>query len=145
MMLPPIPLYYTSFLILAPALYGQGHVIGMLYTIMLGLSVLNHAKKHEAYPGKRLIEALDKLVAHVLALKLVFYAVTLRHIPEARTPLALFWWCLAYVAYNYHYKRRRVLKQNAHDLQDQLVRLHMKFHAAAVFGGMCVIYAARHA
>jgi hypothetical protein len=46
-------LYYSSFLILLPIFYGQGTLLGVLYTLLLGTSVLNHAKKHETYPGKR--------------------------------------------------------------------------------------------
>lgn len=136
-----VPLYYTSFLILAPALYGQGTLIGMLYTTMIGLSVLNHSKKHEEYPGKAVVECADKVVAHCLAGTLVWTAWHL----EASLPLALFWWSLAYVVHNYYYSRRHILRSSAcaSDLDDTLARHHALFHAAAVFGGMCVLYAAK--
>lgn len=140
-----VPLYYTSFLILAPALYGQGTLIGQLYTLILGLSVLNHGKKTEAYPGKYYVELLDRAIGHILACVLVWTALKLKDVENARLPLSLFWWSIAYVAYNYHFKRRQILREHAGaiDLQERLIRHHGIFHFVSVFGGMCVLYAVK--
>ena len=136
-------LYYSSFLILLPIFYGQGTLLGALYTLLLGVSVLNHAKKHETYPGKRWVEVTDKVIVYAIASTQIFYAIMLINNPNCLFPLALFWSCFIYVVYNYHFKRRAILKQQEKDKEKKLIINHILFHIACITGGFSIMYCIR--
>jgi len=129
-------LYYSSFLILLPIFYGEGTLLGRLYTLLLGTSVLNHAKKKDVYTGKRLVEVIDKCIVYTIACTQIHYAIIYRK----ESVLILFWGCFLYVIYNYHFKRRCIQDAKDNDMETRLVINHVFFHIACVFGGMVIMY-----
>lgn len=132
-------LYFTSYFLLLPAIYGRMHWIGPVYTVMLGLSVLHHAKYYDKYTGQGIIKALDKFIAHGLAIGLASQAITihaqLRHNPEINKSLYLFWACFMY-SFVYYY----LLRVKHLDNPVLVQWLHASFHAIASYGGCCVAY-----
>ena len=129
-----VPLYYSSFLLALPAYYGEGSLIGRLFLLLFGLSVLNHAKKTEDYPGKGLVEALDRSVGHALAVIMARRAIQL-----PTRDVMLFWSCLAYVIYNYHIARPRMVILGR--TPDAIARMHLSFHVASVIGSLSLLHA----
>ena len=135
-------LYYSSFLILLPVFYGEGTLLGRLYTLLLGVSVLNHAKKYDVYPGKALVEIIDKVIVYTIACTEIYHAIIFSAC-NFRI-MSIFWICFIYVVYNYHFKRRFILKMRHDDMENQLVITHVLFHIACNVGGLVIMYCLRH-
>jgi hypothetical protein len=144
-------LYYTSFLILLPIFYGEGTFLGRLYTLLLGISVLNHAKKKDTYPGKQTVETIDKIIVYAIACTQIYYAIIYRNQTEYHFILTLFWCCFIYVIYNYHIKRRSIINSKKsdnhdnHDIETQLVINHVLFHITCTVGGLIIMYCIKNA
>ena len=126
-------LYYSSFLILFPIFYGQGTFLGILYTLLLGVSILNHAKKKDNYHGKQLVELIDKIIVYAIACTQVHYAFIYAN-TDYQYMLMIYWSCFAYVIYNYCYKRRTIHNET------ELIINHVKFHIACIIGGMSIMF-----
>lgn len=139
--LKPPPLYYTSFLCLIPSLYGQGTLIGRLYTIITALSILNHGKAHEEYFGKRLVVGTDRAVVHFTGLLLLLKAFELMEHANTLFYALGFHLCLMYAILNYHVVQRQLKRIDAS--KDTLKWLHASFHVVSVIGGMLVLIGQR--
>ena len=140
-------LYYSSFLILLPIFYGEGTLLGRLYTLLLGISVLNHAKKHDVYPGKQLVQVIDKAIVYAIACTQIYYAIIYRNNAEYSIVLILFWCCFVYVIYNYCFKRPYIINSKNRDtnIDTQLVINHVLFHIACIIGGLSIMHICRSA
>lgn len=95
--------YYTSFLFGAVALIAQRtpyRSLQLLYQSLYGLSILNHAKYYEDFPGKMLIKNTDKLTAHTIAAVSIFIALT--HPRPQPLLMFTFWCCLAWIGMVYY-------------------------------------------
>lgn len=69
--MPTINLYYSVLIYLIPAFYASHHGLWLgpaLYTL-IPIAVLNHAKHHEPYQGKRLVKYVDRFFSHMIAFK----------------------------------------------------------------------------
>lgn len=136
--LRPPPLYYTSFLCLIPSFYGQGTLVGKLYTVITALSILNHGKSHEEYIGKDLVVGADRVVVHFTGLLLTIESLKLMDYSATIGYAVGFQLCLLYAVLNYHVVQRHLTRTGVS--VDILKWLHASFHLVSVIGGMLILH-----
>ena len=131
---------------MVPALYGQGTIIGMFYTMITGLSILNHGKKHELYPGKTFIVLLDRLIVHFAGVAHLVEYNRLNSLANAKDILLylrVFLLCTVYAFVNYHIIQNYLKTKYAYTsfLNNALKWLHVTVHIMSCLGGMCILHA----
>lgn len=119
------PLYYTSCLFAGLACLASRTKYHAPISALSVLSVLNHSKKHEVYPGRSTVKALDKALAHAIPLSMAYDARALPLTPHT----ALFWTCWLYIAYVY------VVAQKSRLPEPEGPLWHASVHAASFMGG----------
>jgi hypothetical protein len=137
-------LYYTSFLILCPILAitpGQSIILSRLYTILLGFSILNHAKKKDIYFGKQIVETTDRIIGHIIAIIEIYYGVIYWDRTRYRGLLVIFWTSIMYAIYNYHIRRRVIMNGITLNKEEKLMKNHIIFHIVCAIGGTSIIIA----
>lgn len=63
-----IPLYYSVFIYLFPAMYGHNTWIGKGLYLLTPVAVLNHAKNDQEYIGKSIVRLIDRVFSHIFGL-----------------------------------------------------------------------------
>lgn len=64
-----LPLHYTPFLFGTVSLHASAkgvYLSQFLFLWLMAFSILHHAKNHESYYGKTVVDNLDKLIAHLV-------------------------------------------------------------------------------
>lgn len=128
-----IPLYYSVLLYLIPAFLASNTWIGASIFIITPLAVLNHAKFHEEYSGKRIIMLLDRICSHAIAIGLCFVALQYDFIT-----MIPFWICLVYTATAFHLFKSRATTEV------QRRNIHVSMHAISTLGILWIIYIQSH-
>ena len=108
-------LYYTSLLFGVVACFTKDSWIQPCMIALMGLSVINHAKVFDSYPGKRLVVYTDRALAHSIGLvsliksrEIYKNALTI-YTPEGLMlsvycPLAVYYLSTGWCAYTYYAK-----------------------------------------
>ena len=118
--------HLTSALFLVPALRCPGTWLRPWFAALAATSFAHHALYHVPFPGKAALAAVDRAIAHAIALRTAGEALRL---PPSAHVLA-YWLCMAYVALGYYcvMLRRPGLS----------TPMHETIHAAAVAGTLAL-------
>lgn len=125
-----IPLYYSVLAYLVPAALASGTWIGTSIFLLTPIAVLNHAKFHEDYKGKRLVMYTDRILTHAIAIGLCLTALQFNFFKALP-----FWICLAYTAISFHYLKRKATTDT------QRRNIHASMHAISALGIIYLILA----
>jgi hypothetical protein len=130
-------LHLTSLAFALPAILGRDSLYGPAFTLLLGLSVLNHARAREVYLGKLAVRIADLALAHGLAACITreSLAAVRSSPPFAPLPVLFVWASLAYVVHNFYVRQRGLPPHSQMRRQ-----LHAAVHAVGAVGASVFIH-----
>ena len=127
-----VPLYYTSFLFGSVVVHAYTVRLAWLhhmYLLVTMLSILNHAKWFDSYPGKLIVQTTDKTLAHTIAALLII------NIMKTTVCITIakigFWYCIATVAAIFYVPK----DSNS----PAAFRWHAVLHTVSTIGTHCAI------
>lgn len=97
--------YYTSFAFGVAALWTPGSWIQTWLTCLMGTSILQHAKKHDNYRGRKVISIADHTIAHGIAFYSLWDALHVVYCTNTIPYLIAYWFCLSYMFMIYYVLR----------------------------------------
>jgi xanthosine utilization system XapX-like protein len=111
--------------------------LSVAFTALQAVSVLNHARLHEQYPGKRLVHMCDKLLVHGIGLGCLYTAI--REQLSEPPPVALqskmlfvFWTSMLYINVVYYVFHKRCCTTAAWE------KWHISIHIVGALGAMAL-------
>jgi hypothetical protein len=118
--------HYSSFSFLAAGLYSKKSWMNNWLPILASFSILNHSKYHESYKGKRVIQWIDRIIAHKIATRTFFEAWLMRN--KSSPWLYSYYGCLLYTIMVYYGILRRKPRLN----------WHASMHLVSSIGCLCL-------
>ena len=125
--------YYTSFVfgIVASVAFVKRHWIAWLFQVLYGTSILCHAKHDIHFPGKCLVHAVDKTIAHVICIASAICALTQ---PQPIILLMfVYWCCMTYIFYVYYIAKLSFLEH------DKWIPWHASVHVVSSIGMLALL------
>lgn len=122
---------YSSILICIPALITSNVGIRVGYTLLALLSVLHHAKYNGEYCGKKWVDYMDEILAHVL----IIYTAILAAQTKQSFLTFVYWMSLVYLAFVYYVVKPYEMPSVQSDV------VHSSMHLAGIVGLCCLIVA----
>lgn len=116
--------YYTSFLFLLTSFRTAGSWLQTWLAIQACVSILHHAKYYDDYPGKKMVQYIDRVVGHYIGIRSLIEALSVSWTKYTYPNLIIYYTCLMYMTIVYHCRLRTV---------DDWP-LHKTFHFAGAIG-----------
>lgn len=125
--------YYSSFAFLAVSLMTAGSWMQPYLSVLSATSILHHAKFYQNYPGRSIVQTLDRGMAHLVGFRALYDASHIAITEANRWYIYMCYCCFLYVAVIYHGRLRHV---------DDWP-LHKSIHVVASFG-LWLLYKCQH-
>ena len=128
-------LYYSSFLFGLVGVISHATWMGPAFTLLMGVSILNHARYYEpTFSEREIVSVFDRLLAHTIAARTISDAISTKWTPKTAPYLAFYYACLAWDISIYHIARR-LLKEGYSNT------IHLTVHVATSAGVIALHYA----
>lgn len=125
--------YYSSFAFLAVSLAAAGSWMQPYCSVLSATSILHHSKFYQNYPGRKWVQMVDRMMAHIVGLRALYEASTVEITERNKYYIYTCYFCFAYVAAIYHGHLRH---------QDNWP-LHKSIHIVAS-AGLWLLYKCTH-
>lgn len=122
--------HYSSFSFLVAGLYTKKSWMNNWLPILACISILNHSKYDQLYRGKKVVQWIDRIIAHKIAVRSLFNACNAwSHRKSNKSHLLyLYYGCLVYTIMVYYGIVRRAPRWN----------WHASIHLVSSIGCMCL-------
>ena len=119
---------YTSFsfgIVSVIAFHKRLWLLGTLWQMLYGVSVLNHSLYYNDYTLKKYVDIVDRTLAHTIIIISCHYAITQELYIIS---LFMYWICLSYMTHIYY------IADLSHLPNGKGVKWHSQLHLAAFIG-----------
>lgn len=100
--------YYSSFAFLAVSLLTAGSWMQPYLSVLSATSILHHAKFYQNYPGRRIVQWVDRGLAHLVGFRAMYDLSTTAITNANQWMIYTTYVCFFYVAMVYHGRLRHI-------------------------------------